>query len=150
MTFLKKNFQLRERIPLSARSDYSASFLPRFAKITSIRCQTHAARVIKKLYAVGASMWKTFLKQIYRLLYYLGKRPPSSAEVEAELDRLGGTPPHEAVPEAIAQRCDCLVTAGSRQVGCYPNKSVAACNLIGDSQPGLNGTPLPLGSCKNM
>jgi hypothetical protein len=95
-------------------------------------------------------MWKTIVKQTYRLLYYLGKTPPSSAEVAAELDRLQQTYASEIHTEAVSDRCDCLVTAGNKQVGCYPNQTVAACNLIGDTKPGLNGTPLPLGSCKNM
>lgn len=96
-------------------------------------------------------MWQTILKSAYRLLYYLGKTPPSSGEIEAELNRLqqaqSGIPPGA---EAAGGRCDCLVTAGNQQIGCYPNIASYACNLIGDSKPGLNGTPLPLGSCANM
>jgi hypothetical protein len=77
-------------------------------------------------------MWKTICKQTYRLLYYLGKTPPASAEIEVELDRLGQTPEKGGTPAPAApgERCDCLVTAGNRKVGCYPNKLVAACNLI--------------------
>jgi hypothetical protein len=94
-------------------------------------------------------MWKGIVKQFYRMLYYMGKTPPSSAEVAAELQRLQQPQAGQLAPKAVGARCDCLVTAGNQQVGCYPNISVAACNLIGDSQPGLNGTPLPLGGCKN-
>ncbi len=92
-------------------------------------------------------MWRAIVKQVYRLLYYIGKTPPSSAEVGAELERLQQT---RDGARAAGERCDCLVTAGNQQVGCYPNTLLAACNLIGDTKPGLNGTPLPLGSCRNM
>ena len=95
-------------------------------------------------------MWKAIVKRVYQLLYLLGKTPPSSAEVAAELQRLQQPPAGQLAPETAGGRCDCLVTAGNQQVGCYPNTTVAACNLIGDTRPGLNGTPLPLGSCKNM
>ncbi len=95
-------------------------------------------------------MWKTIIKQTYGLLYWLGKTPPTSAEVAAELQRLEQAHALEANAQAAGDRCDCLVTAGSTQVGCYPNQTVAACNLIGDTKPGLNGTVLPLGSCQNM
>lgn len=95
-------------------------------------------------------MWKTIVKQAYRLLYYVGKTPPSYAEVAAELDRLQRASTIQAEAQAVGGRCDCLVTAGNQQVGCYPNTTAAACNLIGDTKPGLNGTPLPLGSCNNM
>jgi hypothetical protein len=95
-------------------------------------------------------MWKTIVKQANRLLYYFGKTPPSSAEVAAELDRLQQTQAGGTDAKAVGDRCDCLVTAGGTQIGCYPNITVAACNLIGDTKPGLNGTPYPLGSCRNM
>jgi len=98
----------------------------------------------------GDGMWQTIVKNTYRLLYYLGKTPPSSAEVGAELNRLQQTQSGGAEAEPGGGRCDCLVTAGNRQVDCYPNIAVFACNLIGDSKPGLNGTPLPLGSCRNV
>jgi len=92
-------------------------------------------------------MWQTIVKNTHRLLYYLGKKPPSSAEIAAELDRLEQTGQEAG---GGGDRCDCLVTAGGRQLHCKPNIATFACNLIGDTQPGLNGTPLPLGSCKNM
>ena len=95
-------------------------------------------------------MWKTIRNATYGLLYRLGKTPPSYAEIEAELDRLASAPSHETSRARLSKRCDCLVTAGGRQVACYRNQPEYACHLIGDSQPGLNGTPLPLGSCNNM
>lgn len=101
-------------------------------------------------------MWKAVRHHTYRLLYWMGKTPPAKAEVEAALDRAVEPPAQQAAamqavgPAGKGDLCDCLVTAGNKQVGCFPNKSRAACHLIGDTQPGLNGTPLPLGSCKNM
>lgn len=82
-------------------------------------------------------MWKAVRHQAYRALYLMGKTPPPSADVKTALT-------------AGDDQCDCLVTAGNQKVDCYPNCSVAACNLISDTKPGLIGTPLPLGSCKNI
>jgi hypothetical protein len=93
-------------------------------------------------------MWQALRKQTYRLLYRLGKQPPSSGEIGAELARLQSAP--TAMARGKSERCDCLVTAGNTTVGCYPNIFTYACDLIGDSKPGLTGTQLPLGSCRNI
>jgi hypothetical protein len=93
-------------------------------------------------------MWQTIRKQTYRLLYFMGKEPPSSDEVGAELERLQQEPRIDNTENAA--RCDCQVLAGNKTVGCYPNIFVYACDFIGDSKPGLTGVPLPVGSCKNL
>ncbi len=94
-------------------------------------------------------MWQTIRKQTYRMLYLLGKEPPSSDEVEAELQRL------QQESKATAENTDgarrgCQVMAGNNTVGCYPNILVHACDFIGDAKPGLTGVQLPLRSCENM
>jgi hypothetical protein len=96
-------------------------------------------------------MWQALRKQTFRLLYFLGKEPPSSAEIGAELERLRQEPKTTFdKKKETGERCDCLVTAANRTVDCYPGTFVYACDLIGDTKPGLVGTPLPLGSCKNI
>ena len=59
-------------------------------------------------------MWQTIVKNTYRLFYYLGKSPPSSAEIAAELERLEQTRGGEEA--GGGGRCDCLVTSGGRQL----------------------------------
>jgi hypothetical protein len=95
-------------------------------------------------------MWQALRKQTCRLLYLLGKEPPSAAEIGAELQRLQQEPKITFNKSENGARCDCQVMAGNKTVGCYPNILVYACDFIGDSKPGLTGIPLPLGSCKNI
>jgi hypothetical protein len=97
-------------------------------------------------------MWLSLKKFAYRKLYDWGKTPPSSAEIAATLERLEANPPpgpREIAPGPAA-RCDCQVLAGSTMVDCRANIATFACELIGDSMPGMRGVPLPLGSCGNL
>lgn len=97
-------------------------------------------------------MWQSLNKFIYGMLYRLGKSTPSSAEIAAELKRLEAREPPsplDAHPRPTG-RCDCHVLAGGRTVDCQPDIATFACELIGESMPGLNGVPLPLGSCGNL
>jgi hypothetical protein len=125
-------------------------FMPQFSQNDSMPVATRLARGQDVAnVTLGGVMWQTLRKQTYRLLYFLGKQPPSSAEIALELDRLERSTPQ---PESTAggERCDCFVSAGNTTIDCFPNILKHACELIGDTQPGVTSTPLPLGSCKNI
>ena len=86
-------------------------------------------------------MWQYLRNRFYSAMYHLGKSPPTPTQLKATFDEL---------QQPAAALCDCQVLAGGNTIHCEPGITKSACELIGDTYPGVTGVPLPLGSCKGL
>jgi hypothetical protein len=91
-------------------------------------------------------MWQYLRHRFFSALYYLGKAPPTAAEIAATLHELEQQPSISG-NDAL---CDCQVMAGGKTIDCQPGIKTYACELIGEKRPGTHSIPLPLGGCKNL
>lgn len=93
-------------------------------------------------------MLQSLRNQTFRLLYFLGRTPPNSADVRAEVNRLD----REFSRTINGERCDCLVFVGRTAPTCCPSVLEATCDNLGltDGTSGWTGQRRELGHCRNM
>ncbi len=88
-----------------------------------------------------------WLRRAYSRLYYLFRSPPAADEIDSKLAAIESQPNFRT--GTASDRCDCLVTAGDVVVACKQNIKRSVCLALGDQNPSLVVTPLPVGGCGN-
>jgi hypothetical protein len=79
------------------------------------------------------------------MMYYLGKTPPTSAEISAEFERLE----QEISVSADDPLCDCQVLAGSTTIECKTRKT-SVCEAMGERRPDVNTVTHKVGFCSSL
>jgi hypothetical protein len=90
-------------------------------------------------------MWKGIQRRFYSMIYYFGKAPPTSAEIDAAFVKLE----QEATIAASDPLCDCQVLAGSTTVQCRTRKT-SACEALGEMRPDVNTVTHKVGFCSSL
>lgn len=93
----------------------------------------------------GGQMWKGIQRRFYSMMYYFGKAPPTSAEIDAAFEKLG----EEATIAADDPLCDCQVLANSTTIQCKTRKT-SACEALGEMRPDVNTVVHKVGFCSGL
>jgi hypothetical protein len=90
-------------------------------------------------------MWKGLQRRFYSMMYYFGRTPPTSAEIDEAFEKLE----RETTISANDPPCDCQVKAGSTTIQCKTRRT-SACEAMGELRPDVNTIPHKVGFCKSL
>lgn len=94
---------------------------------------------------LGGQMWKGIQRRFYSMMYYFGKTPPTSAEIDAAFEKLE----QEATIAANDPLCDCQVLANSTTIQCKTRRT-SVCEALGERRPDVNTVPHEVGFCRSL
>lgn len=92
----------------------------------------------------GHTMWQGLRNRFYSAMYYLGKAPPTSAEITAEFDKFE----QRILPSDDDPLCDCQVIVGGVTIECQTRRT-SVCEALGEAKPGVNTVPHKVGYCRS-
>jgi hypothetical protein len=98
-----------------------------------------------QIHFFGGKMWKGIQRRFYSMMYYFGKTPPPSAEIDAAFEKLG----EEATIAADDPLCDCQVLANSTTIQCKTRRT-SACEALGELRPDVNTVTHKVGFCSSL
>ncbi|WP_368508721.1 hypothetical protein [Bradyrhizobium lupini] len=88
-------------------------------------------------------MWQGIQRRFYFMMYYFGRTPPTSAEIDAAFEKIET----EATIAADDPWCDCLVKAGPTVIECKTRRT-STCEAMGQLRPDVNASPHTSASAK--
>lgn len=98
-----------------------------------------------KVHFRGGTMWQGIQRRFYSMMYYFGRTPPTSAEIDAAFEKIES----EATIATNDPLCDCLVKAGPTIIQCKTRKT-STCAAMGQLRPDVNTSPHDVGFCKSV
>ncbi|WGR72688.1 MULTISPECIES: hypothetical protein [unclassified Bradyrhizobium] len=91
-------------------------------------------------------MWQGIQRRFYSMMYYFGRTPPTSAEIDAAFEKIEA----EATVSADDDPwCDCQVKAGSTTIQCKTRRT-SACEAMGEVRRDVNAIPHKVGFCRSV
>jgi hypothetical protein len=93
----------------------------------------------------GGGMWKGLQRRFYSALYYFGRTPSTSDEIDEAFKKI------EQGPTILLDDplCDCQVLAGRNTVQCKTRRT-SVCEAMGEVRPDVNKVPHKVGFCRNL
>ncbi|OSI36859.1 hypothetical protein [Bradyrhizobium canariense] len=99
----------------------------------------------KFIFFWGGTMWQGIQRRFYFMMYYFGRTPQTSAEIDAAFEKIET----EATIAADDTWCDCLVKAGPTVIQCKTRRT-STCQAMGQLRPDVNASPHTVGFCKSV